>query len=306
MPYKNNPFKLTLINVNNLEGSFFIRNFASSNKIKTKSIMIGNFKSTVKGHNFILFDIKKSNHDFIELINGFSTFTEFMERFHVSAKWIEEQFINNNRIDMNDLFDYSIIKTNFLVEKNGVYYERCKIIEGKPFTKKEYYDVYVGVSRFASLTLNVLAGMAMRKHYPKMFEKPFTKTVEFDQSILDLTMDTNVVKWCNSNLESKRYTFGDIFKLVNDVKEGVNGKEVSQFTIYADGSVFIPINGDYSAYFNASDFFNKDWDSVLNRHIFSVPNEHQTKENKWYKGKQGDYFAFKNSELIKKIKEIFF
>ena len=268
--------------------------------------MTGKFKSAVKGNNFILFDIKKSKHDFIELINGFSTFTDFMERFHVSAKWIEEQFINNNRIDMNDLFDYSLGKTNFLVEKNGVYYERSEIIGGQPYTKKEYYDVYVGASQFASLTLNVLAEMAMRNHFPKMFEKPFTKTFKFDQSILDLTMDTNVVKWCHSNLDSKRYTFGDIFKLINDVKEGVNGKERSQFIIYADGNVFIPINDDYSAYFNASDFFNKDWDSVLNRHIFSIPIEHPTKENKWYEGKQGDYFAFKNSELIKKIKETFF
>jgi hypothetical protein len=55
----------------------------------------------------------------------------------------------------------------------------------------------------------------------------------------------------------------------------------------------------------ASDFFNNDWNAVKERRIISVPLEHPTPKNKWYDGKQGNYFAFDN-DIVKMIKETFF
>lgn len=264
-----------------------------------------NCKSTNKENRYIGFNITKSRYTFVELFNGFGEFKEFMNRFNVSAEWVEEQFKNNPRINMNNLFDYTIFPTDFLEEKDGVYTEKWERINGNYVMKTEFHSVYVTTYDYASLTLDVLANLAMKLHFPKMFEKPFTKMVELPQSILNLTMETTIDEFHMATIGTK-YTFGDVFRMINDVRNGKKESEETIFTIYSNGHVFCKINDSYSAHFNVEDFFSKNWEDVKNKRLISVPKENPVGEDKWYDGLQGDYFAFKKSSIVKLIKETFF
>ena len=264
-----------------------------------------NCKSTNKENNYIGFNITKSRYTFVELFNGFGEFKEFMNRFNVSAEWVEDQFKKNPRININNLFDYTIFKTDFLEEKDGIYTEKWEHINGNYVKKTEFHSVYVTTYDYASLTLNVLAESAMKLHFPKMFEKPFTKMVKLSPSMLNLTMDTTINEFHMDTIGTN-YTFGDVFRIINDVKNGKTENEETIFTIYADGWVFVKVNDSYSAHFNVEDFFSRNWEDVKNKRLFSVPKENQTEKDKWYDGLQGDYFAFKKSSIVKHVKETFF
>lgn len=254
-----------------------------------------NYKSVIDGKNFIFFNIDKSPNTFLEMLKGFSVFRDFMAMFNVSAEWIEEQVKSDLHLNVNDFFDYTFTKTPFLEDEKGIRstkFEDDKLVE-------EYHDVYVTSSQFVSLRLNVLAVKAMKLHFPKMFEEPFVEvTDDIPDELKEVSMDTRVSDFNTLG----NYTFGDIYDvIVNGKKNNVSTK----FTIYGDGWIFFEVTDDYSLTLQASDFFNNDWNAVKERRIFSVPLEHPTKENKWYEGKQGDYFAF-DSDIVKKVKETFF
>lgn len=262
-----------------------------------------NWKSNNKDNHYISFDITKSRYTFVELFNGL--FKEFMNRFNVSAEWVEDQFKKNPKINMNNLFDYASFTTNFLEEEDGVYTEKWERINGNYTKRITYHSVYITSYVYASLTLNVLAELAMKLHFPKMFEKPFTKMVKLSPSMLNLTMDTTINEF-HMNTIGTNYTFGDVFRIINDVKNGKTEDEKTIFIIYADGWVFVEVNDTYSVHFNVEDFFSKNWEDVKNKRLFSVPKENPKGNDKWYDGLQGDYFAFKNSDIVKLIKETFF
>ena len=252
------------------------------------------YKSTIDGKNFIFFDIEKSSHTFLEMFNGFSVFRDFMSMFNVSAEWIGEQVKSDPHLNVNDFFDYTLFKTKFLEDENGV--RSTKFEDGR--LVETYHNVYVTSAPFVSLSLNVLAVKAMKLHFPKMFEEPFVEVTDIPDELKSISMDTRIGDF--NTLED--YTFGDIYDvIVNGKKNNVSTK----FTIYGDGKIFIKVTDDYSLYLQASDFFNNDWDAVKKRRIFSVPLEHPTPKNKWYDGKQGDYFAFDN-DIVKMVKKTFF
>lgn len=257
-------------------------------------LLSNNYESTIDGKNFIFFDIEKSPHKFLEMLNGFDVFRKFMSNFNVSAEWIEEQVKSDPHLNVNDFFDYSLFETQFLENENGVCstkYEDGKLVE-------TYHNVYVTHSQFVGLRLNVLAVKAMKLHFPKMFEEPFVEVTDIPVELKHVSMNTRIADF-NALGD---YTFGDIYDvIVNGKKNNVSTK----FTIYADGFIFIEVTDDYSLTLQASDFFNNDWDAVKKRRIFSVPLEHPTPKNKWYDGKQGDYFAFDN-DIVKMVKKTFF
>lgn len=254
-----------------------------------------NYESVIDGKNFIFFNIEKSPHTFLELLKGFSVFKDFMAMFNVSAEWIEEQVKSDPHLNVNDFFDYTFFKTPFLEDEKGICSTKFDD-DGK--LVKTYYDVYVTYSQFVSLRLDVLAVKAMKLHFPKMFEEPFVEVTDIPVELKYVSMDTRI---CDFNTLGN-YTFGDVYDVI------VNGKKndvSTKFTIYGDGWIFYKVTDDYSLTLRASDFFNNDWNAVKERRIFSVPLEHPTPKNKWYDGKQGNYFAFDN-DIVKMIKETFF
>lgn len=240
-----------------------------------------NHKSVIDGKNFIFFNIEKSPNTFLEM-------------FNVSAEWIEEQVKSDPHLNANDFFDYTLFKTQFLEDEKGI--RSTKFEDGK--LVETYHDVYVTYAKFVSLRLNALAVKAMKLHFPKMFEEPFVEVTDIPDELKKLSMDTRV-----SDFDMLGdYTLGDIYDvIVNGKKNNVSTK----FTIYADGWIFYKVTDDYSLTLQASDFFNNDWNAVKERRIFSVPLEHPTPKNKWYDGKQEDYFAF-NNDIVKMIKKTFF
>lgn len=253
-----------------------------------------NYKSVIDGKNFIFFNIEKSHNTFLELLKGFSVFKNFMTMFNVSAEWIEEQVKSDPHLNANDFFDYTLFGTPFLEDEKGI--RSTKFEDGK--LVETYHDVYVTCSQFVSLRLNVLAVKAMKLHFPKMFEEPFVEVTDIPVELKRVSMDTRVSDFNTLG----NYTFGDIYDvIVNGKKNNVSTK----FTIYADGWIFYKVTDDYSLTMQASDFFNHDWNAVKERRIISVPLEHPTPKNKWYDGKQGNYFAFGN-DIVKMIKETFF
>lgn len=257
-----------------------------------------NYKSVIDGKNFIFFNIEKSPNTFLELLKGFSVFSDFMAMFNVSAEWIEEQVKSDPHLNVNDFFDYTFFKTPFLEDEKGICSTKFDD-DGK--IAKTYHDVYVTSSQFVSLRLNVLAVKAMKLHFPKMFEEPFVEVTDIPVELKYVSMDTRVSDFDMIG-DYGDYTFGDIYDvIVNGKKNNVSTK----FTIYADGWIFFKVTDDYSLTLQASDFFNNDWNAVKERRIISVPLEHPTPKNKWYDGKQGDYFAFGN-DIVKMVKETFF
>ena len=121
-------------------------------------LMGNNYKSTIDGKNFIFFDIEKSSHTFLEMLNGFDVFRKFMPDFNVSAEWIEEQVKSDPHLNVNDFFDYTLFKTQFLEDEKGV----CSTKFDGDRLVETYHNVYVTSAQFVSLRLNVLAEKAMK------------------------------------------------------------------------------------------------------------------------------------------------
>lgn len=276
-------------------------------------INLKDFKSNVDGKNFIMFNIKETKFSLKELLDGFDSFKMFMNTYNVSLDWLIKAIENDPQINVNDLFDYTISKTPFLSDKNGVYTRKLINEGGNLHEEITHYDVYVTISQFYGLIFNRLARMAMKFHFPALFEKPFTfKARKYSEKVHEIKMDT-LIKNVNKLL-SCDFDYDDI--MVSDLIDIMNGNgdamiDKSMFAIYGnDGNhIFLHLDQtkDYdSLYLRPSDFFNGDWDAVKNRNVYSIKNGKDENGNtKWFNGKQMDAPYFDETHpLIKAVKDI--
>lgn len=252
---------------------------------------------------FSYFKSSECGFTLAELVKGTKEITEFCERFNVSSEWFVGEVTENPLIKEEEIFDYGVFKTPFLVEKNAVWTEKWVKEGSERKLRRFHHDVYVTTHQFADLTLNRIAESAIKHNFPWLFEKPFlTEARRFNEGFKKINMKTRL-----SDIEdmideigwTDNYTLGDFLEALKNPDEIVSKPA---FAVYADGYIFVELKGSENALFlKSSDLVNKDWNAVLERKVYSIKNPN----GGWFEGKQKDapYFNLED-ERIKKVKEM--
>ena len=280
-------------------------------------INLQGFTSNIQDRRFIFFDINEEKYSLQELLNGLSIFTSFMQKWNVSADWIISVIEKDPQIKVNDLFDYTTATTPFLTAEKGVYTEKWVQNGGQYYKKTTNYDVYVTSAQYVDLSLNILARHAMQFHFPKLFEgiMLFDGVRKYSPKVHDvksttLVADLEKITW---DLDYPKLTVADLVQMMTDQSKMDMLVQKPRLKVYQNGNMFMSLastleeeNKVPSLYLEPSDFFNKDWNAVKNRHVFSIPGgKHIDGSSKWYDGKQmgAPYFDEENP-IIKAVKDI--
>lgn len=264
--------------------------------------------------NYIIFDLSKVPYTREELLNGFSVFKEFMTKWQCDVKTMCKAIDELSILDSR-LFDFSTWANNdFLVEKD-VYYSVSYGKRTNYIHIKTYYNVYVTPYPYASLALNNIAEYIVRARFPELFKGNFLKVEKrFDENIYKLPSSTsaklsdiNSLIGCENGLTIQDiidiYTAKDREKAMNEMIA------TPRIKIYADGFIALTVDEkhDYSLCFNIEDLYNKDWEEIEKKHVFSIPlydeNDNLIK-GKWYKGEQKNAPYF-NCPLVKELEKFF-
>ena len=261
------------------------------------------------GCKYITFDISNTPYSREELLNGLPKFKEFMAKWQCDSKIMLEA-IDALGIPDKSLFDYSLWGSNFLVEEDVYYSERCNKSTGYRTIRTDY-NVYVCSYQFADLALGRIATYIFKKRFSELNEGNFLEEVKKcdDDIVKNLPTSTSAKLSDIGYYLSSELTIQDLIDIyVNGKKKDMSEEMTftSLFTIYSDGNIFLKVDKkrDYSLYLKIEDFLNKDWDAVEKRHVFSIllydENGEQIK-GKWFKGDQKDAPYF-NCDLVNELK----
>lgn len=287
--------------------------FAADKQIKEKLIMDGlkDFKSNIKGKSFYIFDLSNVPYTMEQLLNGLEPFNKFMHKLNISVKELLE-LISYLGITDKELFDYTTIKTDFLVGKDAVYTEKIAKFVLDYKMVKTYHDVYVKTNSYVSLRFSDIACELMLRHFPFLGKEPFIRDEKrFKDNIdkLPVSINTKVKEIDTLMLIDNDITIGDLIKLYTDpsYKDSVIKKPI--WKIYSDVDyIYFRIDenkGGHTVFIKLDDFFNKNWKAVEEQNVFGVclydENDNLIK-GKWFKGKQKDAPYFKG-EIVDALKK---
>ena len=262
------------------------------------------------GGKYITFDISNTPYSRDELLNGLPKFKEFMAKWQCGSNLMLEA-IYALGISDKSLFDYSLWGSDFLVEKDVYYSERCNR-STQYQTIRTDYNVYVCSNRFADLALNEIATYIFNKRFPELNKGNFLEEVKkYNDDIKKLPTSTSAKLSDIGNFLSSELTIQDLIDIYANGKKKDVSEEMtftSLFTIYADGSIFLKVDKkhDESLYLKIEDFLNKDWNAVEKRYVFSISlyDENGERIKGWFNGDQNDAPYF-NYDLVNVLKAWF-
>lgn len=264
--------------------------------------------------NYIIFDLSKVPYTREELLNGFSVFKEFMTKWQCDVKTMCKAIDELSILDSH-LFDFCTWANNgFLVEENVYYSVSCN--KSTNYNKvKKYYNVYVKPYSYASLALNNIAEYIVRSRFPELFKGNFLKVEKrFDERIHKLPSSTSAkLSDINSLMAYENdLTIQDIIDIytAKDREKAMNEMIATpRIKIYADGFIALTVDEkhDYALCFTIEDLYNKDWEKIEKKHVFSIllyDKYDNLIKGKWYKGEQKNAPYF-NCPLVKELEKFF-
>ena len=263
-----------------------------------------NFKTTDRFFNPYKFD--RGNFTLKGLINSSKTYSDFMGRFELATS----QFIDICKllgIKDSDLFEYSTYG-KILYKEDAIYTERCIRRYGCGYDmEKTYYNIYIVVNQFASLALNKVAEYVVLNRFP--FLKKYTINVKRFKDdineIASLNLNTKVSSLDSIVLFHNELTIADLIRLFTDSDYKDSSYDKSLVCVYENGRIFItlPTANNSALYIEYKDLANKDIESILKRHVFSIPYYDENGEQikgKWFEGEQKDAPYF-DCEMVNDI-----
>lgn len=271
-----------------------------------------------KNFHFVNFD--ELNLTLEEVCPKFGVINDFISSYKITmAEFISH--VKKLGILERSLFDFSIFKgkDNILIEENGVYTQKALTdSRGHKYYEKTYHNVYLSTAQYIELDFNEIAQSIFKVHYPELYQNPFIIkearfTDELKQRLSKITEETSIddIAFTISDVKIK-----DIIELVKNPDYLDDMMDKSRISIYnskyQDPHIFLDISDSKkthkSIFFHLSDFCNKDWKSVEERDVFSMPlydeNGVQIK-GRWFNGKQKDYPYF-NHPLVEMVKKLYF
>lgn len=264
--------------------------------------------------NYIIFDLSKVPYTREELLNGFSVFKEFMTKWQCDVKTMCKAIDELSILDSH-LFDFSTWHNNdFLVEEDVYYSVSCN--KRTNYNQiKTYYNVYVTPYPYASLALNNIAEYIIRARFPELFKDNFLKVEKrFDENVHKLPSSTSAKLSDINNLMTYEndLTIQDLIDIYTAKdREKVMDEMIAtpRIKIYANGFIALTVDEkhDYSLCFTIEDLYNKDWEKIEKKHVFSIPlyDKHDNLiKGKWYEGEQKNAPYF-NCPLVKELERIF-
>jgi len=267
-----------------------------------------NYSISGKGINIFLVNLSETKYKREELMKQMDIYTSFAERFHTTIDEMCE-IIDELCITDYSLFDYTTLITPFKVAKDYIYTSKYNTRTGN--WNYTYHDIYLTYSQFWSLALNKVARELITRRFPWLLSAPYTKKVKrYDDSIKKLpkSLKTRISDIDCIAIHDNDLTIEDIINIYT--RDGYVDSYIEKplFTIYENGDFFLKIDAGklgHSLHAKVDDLFNKDWEAIEKRHMFSIclyDDNGKLIRNKWYEGgqKNAPYF---NNELVLKFKK---
>jgi len=283
--------------------------FASLNIGDYNMYGLSKFNVYGKGINVYHLSLSETKYKREDLMMQMNVFTDFMKRFHVS---VEEMcnIIDELAIDDNSLFEYTIINTGFFVAKDYIYTEKQVKVGYTWKMNTCFFDIYLTSNQFVDLYLNKIAKELLLRRFPWLLRAPYTiKAKRFTDSIKKLpkSLKTHLNNIDSMILLENNLTIEDLINIYTKNEYADSWCEKSLVSVYANGSVYLKIDTKKSGHtlsMTFEDLLNKDWKSIMEKHVFSVNLYDENGEiihKKWYEGKQKDAPYF-NNELVDRFK----
>lgn len=249
--------------------------------------------------NLYCFSCEDTPYSRTQLLNGFKVFTDFMERFRCS---LDEfcSIIDELGIPDKDLFEYTTNVNDFLVGKDLIYSEKRVKVGYSWITERKKSDVYVKYDTYVDLSLHKVAGVIVLRRFPWLAKDAYCKHVKrFNDNIkmLPKSINTPLNKINSAVLFDNEITIHDLIKLYTDSSYANSYYDKVQLSIYANGDIYLELDGcDNSLAVTIDNLYNKDWDAIEKKHVFSIPLRDEKGEiipKKWFNGEQKDapYFT---------------
>lgn len=233
-----------------------------------------NYESAIKGENFINVT-KLYGHDYAEIVSSLPYVKHLCEIFRVKPTTVIK-LIQKHKIALDELLEFTIYTTPYLVFKNGVYTEKWKPTKGMVRT---FYNVYLKESDYITVHFTDIHYDLFKMKFPELCEGVFSKEENIFKSN-DITINLN------SRMDSiKRFIennatlpLKELKRILNNPENLKNTKTSTVFKIYSfspnDNFVFYPLNGVDNLYhrslpINITDLFNRDW-KTFHDHIQEI------------------------------------
>lgn len=273
-------------------------------------IHLKNYSISGKGINIFLVNLSETKYKREELMKQMDVYTLFAERFHTTIDEMCE-IIDELCITDNSLFDYTNLITPFKVAEDYIYTSKYNNRTG--CWNYTYHDIYLTYSQFWSLALNKVAHELITRRFPWLLSAPYTKKVKrYEDSIKKLpkSLKTRISDIECSAIHDNDLTIEDIINIYT--RDGYIDSYIEKplFNIYEDGDFFLKIDEDksgYSLYAKVDDLFNKDWEAIEKKHVFSIclyDDNGERIRNEWYEGDQKNAPYFNNKLVLKFKKDL--
>ena len=261
-----------------------------------------NYYSANKNNNYIrVNDIAQHNLTLEELLPKTRLFTTINEIIGVSVDDVIE-YINNFKIPLSSLFEYSTHNGLSLIEENGVYI--IKRIKEQP--TRFYYDVYICENYYSMVEFSPIMEYFMNKMYPNIFQDMDFNTIVERPG--DLPTYNTKIKHLDYSLGE--FTLQELYNLLNgnEIKESKFSFYDSFIALDLEQVQYHGVNYDYSLVIPYQAIINKDWSLIEDFVVHSIIKRNPTKllgedKNNWFEGKQKDA-PYWDNELVKKLKSI--
>ena len=273
-------------------------------------IHLKNYSISGKGINIFLVNLSETKYKREELMKQMDVYTLFAERFYTTIDEMCE-IIDELCITDNSLFDYTNLITPFKVAKDYIYTRKYN-----PRTRcwnDTYYDIYLTYSQFWSLALNKVAHELITRRFPWLLSAPYTKKVKrYEDSIKKLpkSLKTRIRDIDCIAMHDNDLTIEDIINIYT--RDGYIDSYIEKplFHIHENGDMFLTIDADkpgHSLYATVDDLFNKDWEAIEKKRVFSIclyDDNDELIRNKWYEGDQKNAPYFNNKLVLKFKKDL--
>lgn len=272
---------------------------------------IKDFKSYEKDIDFFFVNLSQTKYKREEMLRAYSIFTKFMDTFHCTIDEMCEIF-DKYGIRDRDLFEYTILKNDYLVSEDGIYTEKWVRNGYNGRFVKQFYNVYLTVNPYASLVLNTVSKELVIRRFPFLMKEPFiTKEKRFTNNIHSLpkTLNAKISSIDHNILFDNELTIDDLIKIYGDKSYMDSYVETPTWNVYHEGQIYITVDKEragYSINTSFNELENGDWNAIENRKVFSIclyDKNGERIKGKWYDGKQKNAPYFDNPivETLKKM-----
>lgn len=269
-------------------------------------IHLENYVQTDNSFNLYRIDLKELHLDEVETASKCKAIQEFVKRWGITIKRFVE-VCDELAIQDCNLYDfYTCGKEELLIKKDAIYTHKVVTCGWNSYTKKVFYDIYINTSQYVDIFLNKVAVVVMQERYPWMFKAPFIMEERvYPASLVPVLQEPDNMQihdLMHKYMDLGYLSLSEFINLFNHTIDVDTQKQVSRFSFYASGNIFLKLDEGQSIYLKIEDFDANDFEAVEKREVFG----YYRPDGKVYpfETKQIDLHFF-NHPLVEELKQHF-